>query len=103
MFLLPVKKNMSLTMKAVVLFLVATFSSASTFSFPGPRLWTFQPFTNKQEVQPRELKQGMLIEAELAGDKTHSYLVDLGAGQFLKVSVAQKGLDVKLRVFAPDG
>ncbi|HKR58343.1 MAG TPA: CHAT domain-containing tetratricopeptide repeat protein [Pyrinomonadaceae bacterium] len=50
-----------------------------------------------------ELKIGEPIGRELAGGAAHSYRVSLTQGQYLKVVVDQKGIDVVIRVFGPDG
>ena len=49
------------------------------------------------------LEAGKPIERALAGDVTHSYSITLGANQFLRVVVDQKGIDVEVALFAPDG
>jgi CHAT domain-containing protein/Tfp pilus assembly protein PilF len=42
-------------------------------------------------------------DAEIAGGETHSYFLALEKQQFARVSVAQRGLDLTLRLLAPDG
>lgn len=51
----------------------------------------------------RTLEAGKLIKRELAGKEAHSYQVTLAAGQYLHVIVVQRGIDVVVRAFAPDG
>jgi len=46
---------------------------------------------------------GAPLERELAGGQTHQYQVTLSAGQYLQVTVAQRGIDVVLKVMGPDG
>ncbi|MDQ3133738.1 MAG: tetratricopeptide repeat protein, partial [Acidobacteriota bacterium] len=43
------------------------------------------------------------IERELAGNETHTYQISLTSGQFLRVSVDQRGIDLAVTLFAPDG
>jgi CHAT domain-containing protein len=43
------------------------------------------------------------VERELAGGQTHSYRVSLMAGKYLRVMVEQKGVDVAMTLFSPDG
>ncbi len=43
------------------------------------------------------------IERELAGDQVHSYSIALTAGQYLYVVVDQRGIDVVVSLFGPDG
>jgi CHAT domain-containing protein/Tfp pilus assembly protein PilF len=47
--------------------------------------------------------KGEAVERELAADEVHAYNVSLSAGQFLEVSVEQRGVDVKVSAFGPDG
>jgi len=70
--------------------------------------WSAPEVTN---VTPRlqgqsdvhDLVVGVPIERELAGGETHSYRVTLAAGQYLRVIVDQRGIDVVVRLFGPDG
>ena len=59
-----------------------------------------------QESKPLdnpELTQGAPIERELRGGEAHSYRILLSAGQYLRVTVEQKGIDVVFRLFGSDG
>jgi len=60
-----------------------------------------QPAIHSQELQALEV--GKPIERELAGDQAHSYQLSLAAGQFLDAVVEQKGIDVVVTLFGPDG
>jgi CHAT domain-containing protein/tetratricopeptide (TPR) repeat protein len=53
--------------------------------------------------EPRALEEGRPLQAELGGGQSHSYRVESGAGQFLRATVEQRGIDIVLRVFGPDG
>ncbi|HJQ67371.1 MAG TPA: tetratricopeptide repeat protein [Blastocatellia bacterium] len=55
---------------------------------------------NKDAV---ELEAGKPIERELKGGEAHTYQVSLSANQFLRVAVDQRGIDVALKLFGPDG
>src|ERR1700741_1002731 len=59
-----------------------------------------------QETKPTEvgeLKLGAPVERELTVGVTHSYSVSLTQGQYFKLVVDQKGIDVVIRLFGPDG
>ena len=56
---------------------------------------------NDKDIPALEL--GKPIERELAGDAAHSYRIALAANQFLHVVVEQKGIDVVVALFEPDG
>src|SRR5690349_9537550 len=49
------------------------------------------------------LQLGKVIEKTLAGGETHNYRVAAQAEELLRVVVEQRGIDIKLTVFAPDG
>src|SRR5262245_23066967 len=55
------------------------------------------------EFQKQSLEAGKPIERELAGGQSHSYQIAMIPGQYLQISVAQKGIDVVLALFAPAG
>lgn len=52
---------------------------------------------------PPILDSGKPIEKTLAGGETHNYRVTAQAEQFLRVVVEQRGIDIKLTIFGPDG
>jgi CHAT domain-containing protein/Tfp pilus assembly protein PilF len=56
---------------------------------------------NEQAVSP--LKPGEPFERELAGGQTHTYQLLLASNQFLHVVVDQRGIDVLVVLFGPDG
>jgi tetratricopeptide (TPR) repeat protein len=55
----------------------------------------------KDEVRP--LEPGQIVEREIAGGQTHTYQITLQTGQFARVMVEQKGVDVELTLIGPDG
>ncbi len=61
-------------------------------------------FSSAQNTTPnvRQLEQGNPIEREFAGG-VHAYTIELTAGQFLGVTVDQRGVDLVVMAFAPDG
>src|SRR5215204_2475459 len=48
------------------------------------------------------LKLGKAFERELAGGEVHAYQLTLDAGQYARVGVEQRGVDVLLSLFGPD-
>src|SRR6185503_8290371 len=50
-----------------------------------------------------ELTPGRPLEKELAANDRHAYRVDLKSGQVLYAVVDQRGVDVVVTVFGPDG
>jgi CHAT domain-containing protein/Tfp pilus assembly protein PilF len=49
------------------------------------------------------LEPGPGVERELGGRQAHSYWIDLTSGQFIHVVVDQRGVDVVVTLFSPDG
>jgi len=54
-------------------------------------------------AQEAKLEPGRPIEREIAGGESHKYKFTLQAGQFVRVVVEQKKIDVALKIAAPDG
>jgi CHAT domain-containing protein/Flp pilus assembly protein TadD len=59
--------------------------------------------TNAQTADVRTLTQGQTLERELAGGGSHDYKIKVAANQYLKIIVEQKGIDVVVEVYLPDG
>lgn len=55
------------------------------------------------ESDVRTLEQGTPVERELTGGGVHSYLIKATTEQFFSVTVDQRGIDVVMTLFAPDG
>jgi len=55
------------------------------------------------QIAAQPLDQSKPIERELNAKETHAYKLELEAGQFLNAAVNQRGVDLVVRVFAPDG
>ena len=64
-----------------------------------------QPFrtATAQRAGNEELQLGKPVERELAGGQSHSYQITLAANQYLNVVVEQRGIDVVVTLFGPDG
>jgi CHAT domain-containing protein/predicted negative regulator of RcsB-dependent stress response len=53
--------------------------------------------------EPQTLSLTQAIQRELKGDETHSYNLFLSAGQYLHIVVDQRGIDVVVALFSPNG
>ena len=53
-----------------------------------------------QEV--RSLTSGNTVERDIKGGDTHSFLVDIAAGNTARIEIEQKGVDVALAAYSPD-
>jgi CHAT domain-containing protein/Tfp pilus assembly protein PilF len=51
----------------------------------------------------QRLEPGKQIERKFAGGDSHSYQISLVSGQYVKAVVLQKGIDLIVKVVAPDG
>src|SRR6266511_511491 len=49
------------------------------------------------------LEPGKPVERELSGGQSHSYKITMISGQYLHVVVDQRGIDVAVALFTPDG
>jgi CHAT domain-containing protein/Tfp pilus assembly protein PilF len=54
------------------------------------------------DQRTRLLEQGKPVERELTGGQSHSYLITLVAGQYVKLVIDQRGIDVMVKLFGPD-
>src|SRR5260221_12475549 len=54
-------------------------------------------------VQAQRLELNKSVERELKDGETHAYSIALRTGEFLRATVDQRGIDVIVRVFSPDG
>jgi CHAT domain-containing protein len=73
-------------------------SASSSGSGPG-RL------TNQEQTEQEitALEQGKPIARELAGVQPQNYQITLNEGQYARVIVEQRGIDVVVKLFGPDG
>src|SRR5262245_48427619 len=68
--------------------------------------WSFAVTANTQKAESAdgpELKLQEKIERELKGGEAHSYRITLVTGQYMRVVVEQKGINVVVTLFAPNG
>jgi CHAT domain-containing protein/Tfp pilus assembly protein PilF len=56
-----------------------------------------------QNAEIPTLERGNPIEREIAPGEAHSYQIDLEAGQYLRVTVAQLEVDIEMTLFDPAG
>lgn len=49
------------------------------------------------------LEEGQQVEREMTGGQSHSYQITIVSGQYARVVIEQKGIDVVVKLFAPDG
>ncbi len=59
--------------------------------------------TSAQQNNARTLAHGQTIEGELRGGESHAYALKFGAGQFARIILEQKGIDVTLALYSSDG
>jgi CubicO group peptidase (beta-lactamase class C family) len=78
---------------------VPFFALLSALALTG----TLEPQTALAQTQAVDLTLGRPIERQMAGGESHSYRVTLEAGQFMFAVVDQRGIDVAITAFGPDG
>lgn len=57
----------------------------------------------RAQTAAQALQLGQPIERQMSGGETHSYRVQLESGQFLFAIVEQRGIDVVIAAYGPDG
>ena len=62
-----------------------------------------RPDTQLQDSVVSSLEPGKPIEREITGGETHSYQLTLAAGQYARVAVDQRRINVAVAAFDPDG
>jgi CHAT domain-containing protein/tetratricopeptide (TPR) repeat protein len=60
-------------------------------------------FGTQSEREVPKLELGRLVERTLDGGQTHSYRIALASGQYVHLVVEQRGVDVVVVLFGPDG
>jgi CHAT domain-containing protein/tetratricopeptide (TPR) repeat protein len=104
----PQDRGWSTTCRAVHiinLFLWAGLSS-SLFLWSGAS--PVQAIASKRSAtqsaqESDSLKHGKPVEREVSGGQSHSYKITMISGQYLNVVVTQRGIDVAVSLFTPDG
>jgi tetratricopeptide (TPR) repeat protein len=76
-------------------------SSRRSRAFPSAQSESSPWEITQQDVS--ELQIGRPVERQLSGGEVHSYQITLASDQYLRVAVDQRGIDVVLALFGPDG
>src|SRR5262249_15295347 len=89
----------------LIFFLSAVTPSSKAHASTGDliRQTTQEPTGAGKGKDIQTLEPGKPIRRELAGGQQHSYQIRLSAGQFLKATIEQQGIDVVVQVSGPDG
>lgn len=58
--------------------------------------------SNSGQNTAQQLELGKPIERELAGRQSHTYQLRVSANQYVRLTVKQRAIDLKLRFYAPD-
>jgi CHAT domain-containing protein len=87
------------TLFATLFVLVAADNAIASRSPETKRSWTSVVAVS----QVRTLVPGELLQRHMDAGATHVYELTLAAQQFAEIVVEQKGIDVEVRAFSPDG
>jgi tetratricopeptide (TPR) repeat protein len=101
------KNNLSLTITLFIL-LTSTIPAYAQSNTPetllrAQRLAGTNGAIAGQEADVRALESGKPLERTLAGGESQSYRLALAAGQFCHIVVDQRGIDVVVALYGPDG
>jgi WD40 repeat protein len=58
---------------------------------------------SQQTQDGKTLQPSTSVEHTLRGEEAHSYLIKVEANQFLRITVEQRGIDVVVSLYSPDG
>jgi CHAT domain-containing protein/tetratricopeptide (TPR) repeat protein len=89
---------------ACLLFLVGLLPAVGGRAFaqtPQKSAGLVRPTQGSEDV--RSLEEGKPIEREMLGGQSHSYQLNVVSGHYLSLMIEQKGIDVVVKLFAPDG
>jgi len=75
---------------------------SARFFHPSAQQTTAPASAPKPEEPPRALEPNKPIVRDMAGGQTHTYLIQLEAGEYLHVVVDQRGIDVVVFLLSPD-
>jgi CHAT domain-containing protein/tetratricopeptide (TPR) repeat protein len=84
---------------ALLLLTICAIAFPSLF-FPSVSAENSSLYSSQSDIAALDHK--IPVEREMAGGQTHSYRVSLNAGQYVRVAVDQKGIDVAMTLFGPD-
>src|SRR5262249_22279225 len=94
----------SLLVAASIWLSTGAINAASDYALRQPMRLNHRPAPVAQnEPQIDLLEPGKLIERDLAGGETHSYLIKLVSGQCSHAVIAQRQMDLTATLFGPDG
>ncbi len=103
----PLERSFSSCCSVVCLFLLLPISGVCTISSAKPAsailLKAVQKPTSTSAKDLPKLKQSRLVEREMIKEETHSYRIKLREGEFLRVAIEQRGVDVVATLVDPGG
>src|SRR4029079_15497641 len=99
-FKFNLRSQLRLTISVPILAISLIGIPAESRSYPGQRE---MERALQSETKPEELLPGRTLEREIAGDEPHDHRITLRAGQFLHLILQQRGIDLVIRLFGPDG
>jgi len=75
----------------------------NNFLLPLTLLLLTSTVAAQNDKDTRTLELGKPVERDLSGGQAHSYRIELTTGQYIQVVVDQRGIDVAVTLFGPDG
>ena len=81
---------------AAVLLMAGTVALSAQHSAGTPRAAV-------PRAESTQLVPGARVERDLSGGQSHTYRVAVAAGDFLRITIEQKGIDIAATVVRPDG
>lgn len=85
--------------------LAIAYPNSNTFQtlIPKYSAVTYSSVSQENRTEIRQLAMNKAIEREIVGGETHTYSFTLAPGQYARVIVDQRNIDIAVTVFGPDG
>ena len=77
--------------------------TARTLAQPAGGAYASAGRVGQEGIEVRSLELGAPIEREIKGGESHSYKITVAADEYLQVIVEQRGINMVLTLFGPDG
>src|SRR5262245_50813558 len=102
------KRGLRTTCHLILMLILIVWIGLPTVAWPSPVSLTTQAGESAHGAgqsadEKLALEPGKPVERELSGDQSHFYEVSMASGQYLMISVTERGIDLLVALFTPDG
>jgi len=102
------RQELRTTRNVILIVILLVRIELPAVAWPPPGSLTAQPGDSARGAaqtidEGPSLEPGKPVERELSGGGSHFYKITMTSGQYLQISVSQRGIDTLVALFAPDG